>query len=136
MNKKNTHSSKNIEVENIAITVQIIASLLSIGTIIISILLLYNQKLELKGKEPFFNARQAQNLSTFNRSLALIIFIALLIINFILYQISKEEGEELEPYILQIIASLLAVCTGIIGLYVVLRERQGEGLADVENPIF
>ena len=136
MNKKNTHSYKNIEIENIAIIVQIIASIVSIGTIIISILLLYNHKLELEGKEPFFNAEEAQKISTFNRTLSLVVFIVFLIINYVLYQISKEEGEELEPYILQIIASLLAVCTGIIGLYVVLRERQSDQLADVENPIF
>jgi len=136
LNNQNTHSPKNIEIESISISIQIITSIVSIGTIIISILLLYNHQLELEGKEPFFNAEEAQKLSTFNRSLALIVFIVFLIINYILYKISKEEGEELQPYILQIIASLLAVGAGIIGLYVVLKERSSDELADVENPIF
>ena len=132
MNNKN-----NKEIESIAISIQIIASIVSIGTIIISIILLYNHQLEInKGKEPFLNAEEAQKLSTFNRTLALIVFIIFLIINYVLYEISKEEGEDLQPYILQIIASLLAVGAGAIGLYVVLRERQGDNLADVENPIF
>ena len=132
----NNHSKENTEIEINAITVQIITSIISIGTIFISILLLYNQQLEMEGKETFLTAKQTQKLSTFNRTLILIIVIVFLVINYILYKISKEEGEDLTPYTLQIIASLLTVVAGIIGLYVVLRERQGEQLVDVENPIF
>lgn len=131
MNNKN-----NKEIENIAISVQIIASIVSIGTIIISIILLYNHQLEIEGKEPFLNAEEAQKLSTFNRSLVLIIFIVFLIINYVLYKISKDENEDLTPYTLQILASILTVIAGAIGLYVVLRERQGDELTDVENPVF
>jgi len=131
----NKHSEQNIQAEINAINIQIIASMISIGTIIISIVLLYNQKLEKEGKKPFLNATQAQKLSAFNRSLILIIVIVFLIINFILYKISKEEGEDLKPYNLQLIASILTVIASGIALYVVLKEREGEGITDVENPI-
>ena len=136
-NKKNNFLGlSNNEIESLSITIQIIASIVSIGTVIISIILLYNHQLEIEGKEPFLDADQAQKLTTFNRFLALIILIIFLIINYILYKISKEQGEDLQPYILQIISSLLTVTAGAIGLYVVLRERQGNQLVDVENPIF
>ena len=35
-------------------------------------------------------------------------------INFVLYNISKEEGEDLKPYNLQIISSLFIIISGII----------------------
>lgn len=131
----NTHSKENIKVEINAITVQIITSIISIGTVFISILLLYNQQLEMEGKEPFLNAEEAQKLSTFNRSLILIIGVVFLIVNFILYKISKEEGEYLTPYNLQLIASVLTIIASGIALYVVLQEREGEQIVDVENPV-
>lgn len=137
MNNFKQKNVTNNEIEINAITIQIIASIISIGTIIISIILVYNHQLEIEeGKEPFLNAEQAYKLSIFNRSLALIVLIVFLVINYILYKISKEEGEDLSPYILQIVASLLTVGAGAIALYVVLRERQSDQLADVENPIF
>ena len=125
----------NEEKEKLSITIQIIASIVSIGTIVISILLLYNQQLEMEEKEPFLDAKQAQALSTFNRSLILVIVTIFLIINFVLYKISKEQGEDLGPYNLQIIASILTVIASAIALYVVLQEREGEQIVDVENPI-
>ena len=131
----NNHSKENTEIEINAITVQIITSIISIGTIFISILLLYNQQLEMEGKETFLTAKQTQKLSKFNRTLILIIVIVFLVINYILYKISKEEGEDLKPYNLQLIASILTVIASGIALYVVLQEREGEQIVDVENPV-
>ena len=126
----------NKEKEITAITIQIIASSLSIGTIIISIILLYNHQLELDGKEPFLDPNSAQKLTTFNRLVTLAILISFLLINYFLYYISKKEGENLTTYKLQIIASYLSVGAALIALYVVLKEPGGENVADVENPIF
>lgn len=123
------------EKESLAITIQIIASLVSIGTVIISIILLYNEQLEINDKEPLIDADTAQKLTTFNRILILILFIIFLIINYVLYNISKEEGEDLKPYTLQIIASYFSLIAASIALYVVLIQRNGEQVSDVENPI-
>lgn len=125
----------NKEKESLAITIQIIASLVSIGTVIISIILLYNEQLEINGEEPFLEADTAQKLTTFNRVLILILFIIFLIINYVLYNISKEEGEDLKPYTLQIIASYFSLIAASIALYVVLLQRGGQQVSDVENPI-
>lgn len=123
------------EKESLAITIQIIASIVSIGTIIISIILLYNEQLEINEEEPFLDAETAQKLTTFNRVLILIIFIIFLIINYVLYDISKKEGEDLKPYKLQIVASYFSLFAASIALYVVLLQRSGEQVVDVENPI-
>ena len=82
----------NKEKESLSITIQIIASIISIGTVIISIVLLYNEQLEINDQETFLTADQAQTLTTFNRSLILILLLIFLIINYVLYEISKEEG--------------------------------------------
>lgn len=125
----------NREKESLLITIQIISSIVSIGTVIISIILLYNEQLEINNEEPFLDAETAQKLTTFNRILILIIFIVFLVINYILYDISKEEGEDLKPYELQIIASYFSLFAASIALYVVLLQRSGEQVVDVENPI-
>lgn len=125
----------NKQKESLAITIQIIASLVSIGTVIISIILLYNEQLEINSEDPFLDADTAQKLTTFNRVLILILFIIFLIINYVLYNISKEEGEDLKPYTLQIVASYFSLIAASIALYVVLLQRGGEQVSDVENPI-
>lgn len=125
----------NKEKESLLITIQIISSIVSIGTVIISIILLYNEQLEINNEETFLDAETAQKLTTFNRILILIIFIVFLVINYILYDISKEEGEDLKPYELQIIASYFSLFAASIALYVVLLQRSGEQVVDVENPI-
>ena len=128
MNKK--------EKESLAITIQIIVSFISIGTVLISIILLYNRQLELNNKKTFLSSDEAQRITTFNRILVVIVLSIFLIINYYLYYISKEEGENLKPYKLQITASYLTVAAALIGLYVVLKQPGGENIVDIENPIF
>lgn len=123
------------EKESNAILIQIVASIVSIGTVITSIILLYNLRLQIDGKESFIKAEEAQKITTINQSITLLVFITFLLANYALYNISKEEGEDLTIYKLQIIASYLSVIGGIIGVYIVLRKRMGNLITDVENPI-
>lgn len=125
----------NEEKEIIAIYAQIIGSAISIIEIIVSILLLYNEKLEIKGEKTLFNAEQTQKISVFNRTFILVTAIIFLIINYALYKISKEQGENLKPYELQIAASYLTIIAAIITLYIVLNPTNEGQVADVENPI-
>lgn len=125
----------NDEKEIIAIYAQIIVSAISIIEIIVSILLLYNEKLEIKGEKALFNAEQTQKISVFNRTFILVTAIIFLIINYALYKISKEQGENLKPYELQIVASYLTIIAAIITLYIVLNPTNEGQVVDVENPI-
>lgn len=125
----------NEEKEIIAIYAQIIVSAISIIEIIVSILLLYNEKLEIKGEKTLFTANQTQKISVFNRTSILTTAIIFLIINYFLYKISKDQGENLKPYELQIIASYLTIIAAIITLYIVLNPTNEGQIADVENPI-
>ena len=117
-----------------AINIQLIALGITLFTAIISIIITYNQKLEVEEKDTFLNPKDALKLTLFNRKLILLLSFVFLYVNFVLYNISKKEGEDLKPYTLQIIASLFIIVSGIIALYVVSLSTT-ENIADVENPI-
>jgi nitric oxide reductase large subunit len=120
--------------ETKAINTQLIALVFTLVTAVISILITYNQKLELEGKKTLFSSKETLKLTLFNRKLILLISIVFLYVNYVLFKISKEEGEDLKPYKLQILASLFIIISGIIALYVVSLSNT-ENIADVENPI-
>ena len=126
MNKKN----KEID----AINIQLIALFLILISSIISILLTYNQKLDLEEKDTLYTPKQSYKLTLFNRIFIIILSIVFLYVKYELYEVSKEEGEDLKPYILQIFATILTIISGIIVLYVVLQSTT-ENVSDVENPI-
>ena len=124
------HKKEEIE----AINIQLIALFFTVITAIISIIITYNQKLELQNKDTLFAPKDSLKLTLFNRKLILILSFVFLYVNFILLKISKEEGENLKPYNLQIIASLFIIVSGIIALYVVSLSNT-ENVSDVENPV-
>lgn len=124
------HKKEEIDTINI----QLIALLFTLITAIISIIITYNQKLELEKKETILSPKDSLKLTLFNRKLILVISFVFLYVNFTLLKISKEEGENLKPYNLQILASLFIIVSGIIALYVVSLSTT-ENVADVENPV-
>ncbi len=116
------------------IDIQIIAIVLTIISTFISFLLSYNQKLELQNKKTLFSAKRTFKIAKFNRIFFLVLGIIFLYVNYNLYKISKKEGENLKPYELQILASVLTVGAALITLYVVTLSNKEE-VADIENPI-
>ena len=126
---------KNREYEINILNIQLITSLIVIITVAVSLILTYNQKLDIENKKTIFNKKQTHNISYINRLIILITAIIFLIINYKLYQISKKEGEELKVYYLQIIASILSTIASIIVFYVVSIEPTGDEISDIENPV-
>ena len=117
-----------------AIDIQIIALLFLLFSNIVSIIITYNQKLNLEGKETIIESKKSYKITLYNRILLIIISLAFLYVNFKLYKISKEEGEDLKSYTLQIVASVFAIISGLIALYVITLSNT-EDIADVENPV-
>jgi di/tricarboxylate transporter len=124
----------NKEEEIKAIDIQLIAISFLVISGIISFLITYNQKLSLEKRKTIFNSKDSLKITKFNRILSLILALVFLGVNIKLYDISKDEGEDLKSYTLQIIASILVVISGIIALYVVTLSET-ETISDVENPI-
>ena len=124
----------NKEEEIKAIDIQLFAIIFLVVSGIISFLITYNQKLDMENKKTIFNSKESLKITKFNRILALIIALVFLFVNIKLYNLSKDEGEDLKSYTLQIIASILVVISGIIALYVVTLSET-ENISDVENPL-
>lgn len=117
-----------------AINIQLFALIIALFSAVISIIITYNQKLNLEGNKPILDSKDSFNLTLFNRVLILVLSFVFLYVNYVLYNISKEEGEDLKSYKLQISASILTIIAGIIALYVVTLSNT-ENIVDVENPI-
>ena len=124
----------NKEEEINAINIQLWALIIVLFSTVISILITYNQKLNLEKKETIFDSKESFDITLFNRILIVILSFVFLYVNFKLYNLSKKEGEDLKSYILQIIASVLAIISGLIALYVVGLSNT-ENIVDVENPV-
>ena len=124
----------NKEREIQVVNIQFYALILTLLTTFISIIITYNQKRELKGKDPIYSGEEIFKLTKFNRVFILFLSIVFLYVNYTLYEISKEEGEDLKPYKLQLFASILVIASGLITLYVVSLSET-ENISDVENPI-
>lgn len=123
---------KDKEIE--AINIQLYALIIAIFSGLISVIITYNQKLDLENKETMFEAKELYKITLFNRVLIVILSFTFLYVNYILYEISKEQNEDLKSYNLQIIASILTIIAGLIALYVV-KLSETENIVDVENPI-
>ena len=124
------HKNEEINI----LDIQLIAIAITVFTAIVSFIITYNQKLELQDKKTLFTPKESLKITLFNRKLILILSFVFLFVNYSLLRISKEEGEDLKPYNLQILASILVIASGIIALYVVSLSTI-EDVSDVENPI-
>lgn len=124
------HDPREIE----AINIQFYALIFTLISSIISIIITYNQKRELNGKDPMISGKEIYKITLFNRILILVLGFIFLYVNYTLYEISKEQGEDLKPYKLQLLASTFVIISGLIALYVVSLSNT-ENISDVENPI-
>lgn len=119
----------NTEKEIDLINKQIYTTYIYLGTVILSILLLYNNRRVLKKEEPFFRKNMDNNLSILNRSIILVTGAIYLILNYKHIKIGDVGQGELASENLQIEASWLSLIAGIIVLYATIKDA-----SDYENP--
>ena len=116
------------------VNIQFYTLFFSLLSIIISIILTYNDKLSTEGKTSFLGKKTNYNLTLFNRILILSIAIAFLYVNYKSYMNAKTKEKKLKSYELQILASLFTLIAASISLYVVSVSTK-ETLVDLENPV-
>lgn len=116
------------------VNIQFYTLFFSLLSIIISIILTYNDKLSTEGKTSFLGKKTNYNLTLFNRILILTIAIAFLYVNYKSYMNAKTKEKKLKSYELQILASLFTLIAASISLYVVSVSTK-ETLVDLENPV-
>ena len=116
------------------VNIQFYTLFFSLLSIIISIILTYNDKLSTEEKTSFLGKKTNYNLTLFNRILILTIAIAFLYVNYKSYMNAKTKEKKLKSYELQILASLFTLIAASISLYVVSVSTK-ETLVDLENPV-
>lgn len=118
------------------ITIQLIATSIYIGSLVLSFYLTYNDKLMVQNKKGIFSLKQSRNFSIFNRFLVVAITLSFLYINYENEQLIKKRGKDPSAAHLQVVASELTTLATIIVLYVVL-STQGQQytiISGVANP--
>lgn len=115
---------------------QLIATIVYIGSLIISIFLTYNDKMDVLKLEKIFTDKQNRNLSIFNRFLVVILTFIFLYASYETRRLAKIKGEKIENFNLQVIASEISLVSTLIVLYVVIKS-QGEQysiISGISNP--
>lgn len=111
---------------------EIIGTLLFIGTLFISVILSYNEKLRLEKKEPLFDNKTQKNILIVNKIVVLGIVIFFLYINYEHYKVALLKNEDTYNYKVQLIPSFLAILAALIILYLVLKDNNISDIVD--NP--
>ena len=114
---------------------QIITSVLFVLSLIISIVLTFDEKQELLNKPRLFSEQFDKRLNLFNRTLALSIIIVILLINYETYKIQKQKRSNIAPFRHQLYASVFSVISASIVLYVVIENwYSNPNITSIENP--
>lgn len=115
---------------------QLIATIVYIGSLIISIFLTYNDKMDVLNLNKIFTEKQNRNLSIFNRFLVVILTLVFLYASYETRRLAKIKGEKLDNFNLQVMASEISLVSTLIVLYVVIKS-QGEQysiISGISNP--
>lgn len=114
---------------------QLIISGLFIISLVISIILTYDQKQETLDEQRLFSEKFDKYLNLFNRIFALSIIVAILYINYQDYLLNRNIKDNIKPLEHQIIASVFSVISAIIVLYVVIENwYENPNISSIENP--
>lgn len=122
--------------ENKLLEIQLITTTIYIGSLILSILLTYNDiKLNNNENTPLTN-KQAANLSIFNRTLVVVLTFIYLYISYKTRENAKRSNQKIWPFDLQICASELSMLATVIVLYVVIQTagEQYSIVPGINNP--
>ena len=100
--------------------IQIITTIIYIGSLVLSIYLTYNDKLNLMNQKGIFTKKQTINYSIFNRTLVVVLTAIYLYISYQNNKIAEQKSRNISATKLQLTASELSFISTIIVLYVVI----------------
>lgn len=112
---------KNNNNEIKLLDIQIIASALYIGSLLISIILTYNDKQITKKEKTILTNKEAASLSVFNRAFIVILSLVFLYTTYQSRENAKKENQKIWPFDLQLCSSELSLLATVIVLYVVVK---------------
>lgn len=114
--------------------IQLILTALTIGTLLISMTLTYNEKLKIQNEPPILTDDESSNLLVINRTIAVFIGIGFLLLNIQDRKLKEHDGKiNLKFADMQINASTLSLISAFIVLYVAMNDSNQPFIAN-ENP--
>ena len=128
-------SEREIKESNL-LSIQLYTLIFSLISIIISMVLTYNQKLDVENREVLFESKKAGKISLFNRILITAIAISFLYVNYKQYILDRDTNNfnNIKNDKLQIKASIFTIIASLITAYVAYNSST-QTLSDIENPL-
>ena len=112
---------------------QILATVLFIGTLVISLILSYDKKEKLKGNNGIFTKKQVKAVSIANRVAVLAIVIFFFYIDEENINVARIQNKDLKLLYLQEIVEIITTITAILALYITVKSGSNE-FVGIENP--
>ena len=115
---------------------QLIGAILYIVSLLISIVIIIDQRKSALNKERILTNSEAQSLAIAIKIFIFLLVLWFLYINYESYEFSKNTNQDTSSLKLQIFASFLSIIGAMIGIYVVYTDFQNTNLqtAEIENP--
>lgn len=128
----NNFKQKHIQLLN----EQMLATMLFVGTLIVSILLTYDEIKELSNEKKLFSNIQANNISLVNRIIVVILGIYFVYNSYTNQKLGELENKNLKYLKLQTTSSLIALSASLIVLYIIIQNVSSNfNVTQVENPV-
>lgn len=115
-----------------AINEQIVATILFLGTIIVSLSLSIDRRQKILNKKAIYSNEKAQNIAIINRIIVVFIVLIYLQIDKENLDITKEKQNQTNLANLQIIAELITLIAALIALYITYNSKPED--ISIENP--
>lgn len=115
-----------------AVNEQIIATILFLGTIIVSLSLSIDRRQKILNKKAIYSNKKAQNIAIINRIIVVFIVLIYLQIDKENLDITKEKQNQTNLANLQIIAEIITLIAALIALYITYNSKTED--ISIENP--
>lgn len=115
-----------------AINEQIVATILFLGTIIVSLSLSIDRRQKILNKKAIYSNEKAQNIAVINRIIVVFIVLIYLQIDKENLDITKEKQNQTNLANLQIIAEIITLIAALIALYITYNSKTED--ISIENP--
>ena len=114
---------------------QLVGCILYILSLIVSIVIIVNQRKKALNQEEFLTNEESQIIALINKVFIVLLILWFLYLNYKSYQLAKDTNQNTSSLKSQIFASFLSLSAGLITLYVVATDFNNTIVqtADIEN---
>ena len=115
---------------------QLIGCFLYIISLVISIIIILDQREKALNNEGFLTSSEAQSIALLNKIFILLLVLLFVYLNYKSKELATDTNQNTDALDLQILASIISIIPALIGLYVVYTSFSDTNLqtAEIENP--